>query len=140
MGVRSIVLGRKGGRRKRYMRSHLLEVLFFALIAAVALALVTAWRQLKRSRPFGENRTLYIPLVLTTASYLFFLLCWLFPQVLGPGYSTRRFAIIGVNCGLALTIFVISMLKKESRRPMVGMAALALELVWLIVGAISSAV
>ena len=121
------------------MRSHLLEVLFFALIAIVALALVTAWRQLRSSRRKGENRALYLPLVLTTASYLFFLLCWSFPQVLGPDFSKRRFAVIGINCGLAVTIFIISISKKESGRPVVGMAAAALALVWLIVGAISSA-
>jgi hypothetical protein len=126
------------------MPKDALEILFLALVGIVGVALISAWWRVRMTpRQFTAvraSRGTVIPLFVTTASYLFFLVSCAVPRALGPDYSTRRYAVIGVNCGLAAVMFVISALTRTFSRWKVALSALALALIWLIVGAVSSAV
>jgi hypothetical protein len=81
-----------------------------------------------------------LPLFVTTASYLFFLICLAFPPALGSDYTGRMSATIGVNFGAALVMLVLSLVRKSHLRWTVAIASVTLALIWLIVGAVSSAV
>ena len=123
------------------MQARPLEILFLVVIAAAGSALGLAWRRtwtLSHSPAFRERKT-KLPLLTTTASYLFFLLCWSFPRALGSAYN-RRLTTIYINFGASAAILIISLFIKTPLRWTVAIAAAALALIWLIVGAWSSAV
>jgi hypothetical protein len=125
----------------RILPSPNIQLLVLCTIAGMAL-LVSWWRvrTLRQSPTVLGSITLKLPLFITTASYLFFLVCLAFPPALGSDYSGRMSATIGINFGVALLMLILSLVRKSSLRWTVAAAALALALIWVIIAAVSSAV
>ena len=125
------------------MHEYVLGAVFFALTASVGLILIVEWWNFRSTPPHltavGSGKAANLPLFVTTMSYAFFLLSYSMPHLLGPDYSSRRYAVIGFNCALAVTAFIVSIVKIRSTTWRLTLSTLALIFIWLIVGAISSA-
>jgi hypothetical protein len=118
------------------------EVILLALIVSVGLALGIAWFRLQNlASTSAAKKAVIFALVVGTVSYLFFLSCFFFRDVLlGPAFSVQRSVVLYINCGLALVMFAISITKRSVLRLPVAFANFALLLVWLFVGALSSSI
>jgi len=118
-----------------------IHLIVFTTVAGAALVL--AWRKAWTLRGSGAARmgmSVLLPLLATTASYVFFLACMSFPHILGPDYSNRRSATIGANFVVALIVIILSLARATPFRWTLATASAALMLVWLLIGAISAAV
>jgi hypothetical protein len=120
-----------------------MTLIYVVLVLIPTVPLLLAWRQVLIQHDsmfwFG-GLTLKLPLLVTTASCLFFLLSLLFPPALGPAYSNRRFGTIWANLGLTLLMVVLSLRGKNRFKVLVAIAAGAVALVWLYVWGVSAAV
>jgi len=125
----------------RILPSPNIQLLVLSVIGGVAL--LVAWRQVwtvRHSPTVLGSKTIMLPLFVTTASYMFFLVCLSFPRTLGPDYSHRSSTKIGINFGAVLLMLMLCLARKSPLRWTVATAAVSLALIWLIIGAVSSAV
>jgi len=126
------------------MRVDWLQILYGALILGVGIALALSWARLRSLRPllgFGEKTTVTWLLILTTISFVFFLLSFPFQDaILGTAFSEQRSIVLYINLGLTLSVAIVSIFRGGTLKWRIVCAALALLLVWLIVAAIGSAV
>ena len=117
-----------------------LGVTLLVLESSMAAALIIVWVRIRTQSALRGSYWPTASLSLTTMSFLFFLMSDYFPFILGPAYSSRRAATLYINLGIALIALIISFLRKRPLRWVITACAAALALIWLIVGAISSAV
>lgn len=125
----------------RILPSPNIQLLVLSVIGGVAL--LVAWWQVWTSRhslAVLGSKTITLPLFVSTASYMFFIVCLSFPRTLGPDYSHRLSTTIGINFGAVLLMLILSLARRSPLRWTVATAALSLAIIWLIIGAVSSAV
>jgi len=106
---------------------------FLILAGLIFIPLAIAWRiaLLFRQRLRGETLA-WTTLFVTTASYLYFILGWIFPRSLGPEYSDYRIWIPLFCHDVSLAMFVLSLATKSPFRKSLATAAGLLTLSWLI--------
>jgi len=117
------------------------NVHLFVLNWIAATGLILAWHRawvLRHS--IRMSKAIALPLLVTTASYGCFLLVLTLPSILTPSFGTRASITIELNIYATLVVFVVSMARKGPLRWPIGVACGALLLIWLIIGALSSAV
>jgi hypothetical protein len=112
-------------------------VLFLGVPTSV---LVTSWLQLFKLRPKPDFFSAPFALAALSSSYAFYLGTLLFPRILGPDYSDRRFVTIMVNLGLSVLILVIARWKKIPLWEWLTVSALVLGPLWFFVALINGAV
>ena len=111
----------------------------FVLNWIAATGLILAWHRAWTVRhSVRMSKAVVLPLLVTTASYVFFLLCLTLPRVLAPIYGVQ--ASLTMNFFVALVVLVASIARKGPLRWPIGVACGALLFIWLIIGALSSAV
>ncbi len=79
-------------------------------------------------------------LIISSASYLLFLLGLWFPPVWGPFYSDRRFATIWTNLALNIAVVLLSIISKYVQRKWVALLAGVIAIAWLYAWAVNAAV
>jgi len=120
-----------------------ITIIYLALVIIPTVPLLLAWLQvliLHDPRLLFRDLTIKVPLFVTTASCLQFLSGLLFPLVIGPAYSARRFTTIWVNLGLNLLMIVISLRGKNRFKLLTAIASGAAALAWLYAWVVSAAV
>jgi hypothetical protein len=121
---------------------HDVNIHLIVLTIVAGAGLTLAWRKawtLRHSPTARNDVPVVLPLLATTASYLFFLACLSFP-LLGSDYSNHLNATIGTNFVVALISIVLSLARATPVRWTLATASAALTLIWLLIGAISTAV
>lgn len=93
-------------------------------IPAVAFALLSlgpmawVWVRLLRDRlPLASPVRFSLALLIITLSATFFALTGFFPGLIGPNYSTRRYATLDIN--VAFTLFAL-FLTAKAKHPVLG--------------------
>jgi hypothetical protein len=117
--------------------------IYIAIVLLPSLPLLLIWRQVSTRRDsFATSNaiTVKLPLLVTTASCLLFFLNLVFPPVLGPAYSNRRFGTIWTNLGLTLLMVFFSLRGKDQFKVLLAIAAGAVALVWLYAWGVNAAV
>jgi hypothetical protein len=118
-------------------------LVYIILVLMPALPLLLTWRQVFAGRDsFASSSaiTVKLPILLTTASCCFFFFSLLFPVVLGPAYSNRRFLTIWMNLGLTFLMVIFAFWGKNQFKVLLGITTTAVVLVWLYAWAMSAAV
>jgi hypothetical protein len=107
--------------------------LWLALFASPIILFVIGWRAALRHKSPSAIGSL----CLTTASGMWLLVALLYPPILGDAYGSLRHASLYINLGLCLIGLFGGVYRKPRISP--ALSALALILIWLFIGAISSA-
>lgn len=116
-------------------------VVFALLVLVPALPVVRAWMLVlsRKASPSGPlTLGLILPLLLTTASCLLFLVGLFYQRAIGPDYSNRRFITIYANLGVALLIVLTSLIGRHPLKNAVALAAGAVSVMWLYLAVVSS--
>jgi hypothetical protein len=119
------------------------SLVFITLIVVAGLALAAGWtRLIALIHPADRKRRfMSLALVVSTTSYLYFVACLFAPDfLLGAAFSQQRSISLYANFGIALVILFFSMANKNSLRPPLVLANSALFVMWVLVGAASSAI
>ena len=111
-----------------------------SLAAAIAILLLAltwmAWLSPRASVP--KHRMLL--LMVTTASYLWFVLAMKWPTILAEPHSFSRFAVIDVNFVVMLACSIAAFRGHEKRKNALGFAGLLTTYLWHVQAAINSVV
>jgi len=100
--------------------------------------LVYLWGDCVSSRPVA--RLEIVLLISPTCSYVWLLLCMMFPSVFGESYGTSRFVTIDANFVVMFGCSIAAFWLGRKRKPLLGIVCVLLTLLWSIVGAINSVV
>jgi|SRR6266508_4634125 len=120
------------------MIMYLAVVLLLALpVCPLALAWGRLIRMSRSSVQLGAAPTL---LLVMTTSYLLLLLGLVLKNILGPDYSTRRFATIYLNLTVMLMITLWTSLKGSPLRSLLIVVSALLTALWAYLAIVSSVV
>ena len=116
----------------------LVRIVVYALFILPVYLILRMWRE-----AFGGSR-MPTPhtasLIFATLSQALLLAGLLEPSVIGPDYSPRRFTTIAINVALMVGAVLVSAFVRSGKRRRLIVTCAWLACVWLIVGAVSSAV
>lgn len=117
-----------------------LGILLF-LVLAPGITIAIAWyRKLKQHPKRSWNGRIQLSLALQTLSFVWLLAGLVHGTIIGPDYSTRRFAVICGNITVAFLSIFLSASAQDSLRSVVAAAGGAVAFDWLYLAAVSSAV
>jgi len=123
------------------MRKDILEILLVGSIGVGSLLFLLALLRLRGLFPaLLDDKVLCFSWFITLISYLFLAAALLFHNALGGDYSSRRSVTIVVNCAAGVVSSLILFIRRKRIGWIPAISAVLLTLVWLIVGAASSAV
>jgi hypothetical protein len=121
------------------MRIDILEDLLVGSIAiGPLLFLLASWR-LRVLPDVRKDRVLLSSLFITLISYLLLAAALLFHDAIGEDYSSRRYLTVVANCAAGAVSSIVFVTKRKRTGWTLAISAILLSLVWLIVGAASSA-
>jgi hypothetical protein len=125
------------------MNKALIVVVFVTIVSLAVIPVSLAWRQLLK-HPSGLASshliTEKLPLLVTSLSCTLFLVALVYPTILGPFYSNRRFTTIWTNLGLTLLMALFSSLGKHRSKLIVTISAALTAFVWLYAWIVNAAV
>lgn len=119
-----------------------MRTLVMVILLVPLLPIAWAWIRLARARASMDREAVLATALLsiTTLSFVVFFAGMMLPVVIGPDYSRRRFATIGVNLGAMGLVTLLASLATRRFRPPLVLSSTFSGVVWVYAAAMSSMV